>query len=151
MNKSDLDASGISLSSLLTYSSWLVAGVWLIGTGVMLIFRPPNPDNGFFNYLLGAARLLIGVHALRTARSVARESRKQQRFWLQFVTGLLLTMMFVMPLLLFIFQILTMIFGTYQPDELYTENIARLVFVALCYIPAVVFADWRLRNQVKES
>lgn len=147
MNKSDSNAApSISFSSLLTYSSWLVAGAWLIGTGVMLIFRPPNADNGFFNYLLGAVRVLIGVHALRTARSVALESREPQRFSLHLITGVLVMMMFAMPLLLFIFQSLAMLFGAYQPGELYTENISRLLFVAVCYIPAIIFADWRLRK-----
>lgn len=146
MNKSDSTASTVSFPTLLTYSTWLVAGIWLIFTGAMLIFRLPNSDNSFFNYFFGAIRLVFGIQALRMARPVARNSNNPQKFTLRFTTVLLIIMMFVMPLLAFGFQSLMMLFGTYQPGEFYTENILRLIFIAVCYIPAIIFADWRLRK-----
>jgi len=146
MNKSISTPQNITHISLLTYSTWLVAGVWLIFTGVMLIYKPPDNDYWFFNYFFGAVRLLIGVHALRSARSVAHKSSEPQKLFLRAMTFILLTIILILPLLLFIFQTSIILFGTYQPGELYRENIIRLVSIAICYMLATIYADWRLRK-----
>ena len=147
MDKSESSAPQISHITLLTYSTWLVAGAWLIFTGAWLILNPPNTEQWFFNYFFGAIRLFTGVHALRSAGTVARRTNEPQKSTSWLMTSVLLTMMVVLPLLMFIIQTSMMTFGTYQPGESYRENLVRLISIAAGYLFATIYADWRLRKQ----
>jgi uncharacterized membrane protein len=146
MNKSASTPQNITHTSLLTYSTWLVAGVWLVFTGVELIYKTSNGDNSFFNYLFGAVRILIGIHTFKFAHLVAYKSNDPQISFLRAMTSILFTIMIVLPLLRFILETTAALFGTYQPGEPYRENATRIVFTAACYLFATLFADWWLRK-----
>ncbi|MDQ3712385.1 MAG: hypothetical protein M3388_09225 [Acidobacteriota bacterium] len=89
---------------------------------------------------------MIGVHDFRAAHSVAGKTNKPQKLTLRLMTCILLTIMVVLPLLLFMLQTSMMLFGTYQPGKLYRENVIKLVSISICYMLATIYADWRLRK-----
>jgi len=150
MNKSDsIPSLNITHTCLLTYSTWLVAGTWLIFTGAELIYKTTNGENSSSGYLFGAIRILIGVHTFRFARRVALKSSDPQNKFLLFMTATLFTIMFVLPVLSFVFVSFVALFGTYEPDEHYRENVIRIIFIAVCYLFATLFADWSLRKSTQ--
>lgn len=137
---------GISHIVLLIFSTWLVAGAWLIFTGAELIYKMSNGDSSFAGYFFGTVRILIGVHTFRFARPVAIKSSDSQKTFILFMTSTLFTIMIVLPVLSFIFVSSVALLGTYEPDEHYRENALRLLAIAICYMLAIIFADWRLRK-----
>jgi hypothetical protein len=146
MIKSVSATSDITHKSLLTYSTWLVIGVWLIFTGAVLIYNTSNGDSSFFSYLFGAIRIWVGGRALKFARSITDKSNQPQALFLRCLTLLLLLLMVCLPLLVFILQTSFMLFGTYQPNESYMQNAKRLIIISVCYLLATIFAGWRLRK-----
>ena len=145
MNKTNSTSPNIKKTSLLTFSTWLAIGFWLIFTGAELIFKTPSDDNSL-GYLLGAFRIFVGVHAVRSARLVADKSREPQGASLRSLTSIILFAIVGLPLLLFIYQTLIILFGVEQPNELYRENAVRLMTIAVCYLIATIFAGWRLKE-----
>lgn len=130
--------------TLLTYSTWLVVGSWLIATGAQEIYKVSNSDNSFLIYLIGVVRIFIGVHALRSAYAVTLQASGPQGFSLRVLTFILLILMIGAPLFVLIFQTLASLFTGYQPDEKYLENGMRIVYIGGGYLLATLFAGWRL-------
>lgn len=143
MNEADATRN-VSHISLLTYSTWLVLGIWLLSTGGRLIFKTADGDHSFLNYFLGAVRILIGLNAAAAAHSVARRADLPAGFSIRLLTYILVGLLVGLPLLLFVLQIAVAVFGTYQLGELYTENVTRLIFIAVCYLLATVYAGRKL-------
>lgn len=118
-------------------------GIWLIFTGVKLIYQPPETDSRTLDYLVGAFRILIRLNAMRTVPSVAHRADQTKNLFLRVLTNLLVIMLIGLPLLLLVTQTLATFFGIGQPDELAAETVTRIIFTAVCYLLATLFAGWR--------
>jgi hypothetical protein len=145
MNEKSSDSSKVTHLSLLTYSTWLVVGVWLIFTGIGLIFSNISGDFALVNFLFGALRFYVGIRALQTARMITYKSNQPQGLLIRFLTFTLLILIIDAPFLIFVFQSAPILFGISAPGDHYRADAERIILIAGCYLLATLFGGWQLR------
>lgn len=141
----DTSAQEIASGVLLACSTWLVAGVWIAIVGVERIVHRASGGDLAINFLQGWIEIAIGAFALSRARLIGESWNKPHGLVTQLMTVGLLVLIVVKPLLVFATQTCLKLSGQVVNDQVYRQNVFRLVLVAAMFVPATWLADWILK------
>ncbi len=141
----DTSSREIANGVLLACSTWIVGGVWIAVVGVeRIVYRAPGGDLTT-NHLQGWLEIAIGAFALSRARLIGESWAEPHGSLTRLMTVGLLVLIVVKPLLVFATQTYLNLSGQVVNEQVYRQNVFRLIVAAAMFIPATLVADWILK------
>lgn len=145
MSETRPQSSDTSHVALLSYSTWLGGGMWLIYTGCRLFFQNSDSmETALFNSIFGFLRIFLGLKAIQMAREIPYRINGIQRRFFRLLTNIFITLTVGIPFAIFIFHIFVVFSGRREPDDFFLQNAINLLTAATFYLFATIYAGWKM-------